>query len=200
MCTHTSRSPFGADSDVLEIVVDTGKARRATLPTITIEDADEGNVPDGQSHNDVPETPNSPTWPSSPTSPTSPEAPGAMPTGPAPEIPDWYKVGWRDVSGIDRSGVKEGELKDKAILDQFLSEQFYGEWYHNAAMIVTVSVVLHMTPVMAHSPRPGRSHNAFPYPVPFWYGLDIHHPSILQHLLFHLHGAHPAAGARRYPT
>ena len=62
-----------------------------------------------------------------------------MPNGPAPEIPDWYKVGWRDVSGIDRPALQEGEAKDKALLDLFLSEQFYGEWYHSAAVIFFVS-------------------------------------------------------------
>ena len=62
-----------------------------------------------------------------------------MPAGPAPEIPDWYKLGWRDVSGIDRPALQEGEEKDKAVLDLFLSEQFYGEWYHNAALVIVVS-------------------------------------------------------------
>ena len=64
-----------------------------------------------------------------------------MPTAPAPEIPDWYKLGWRDVSGIDRQVTLQGEEKDKELLSLFLTEQFYGEWYHNAAMIVAVSTL-----------------------------------------------------------
>ena len=63
--------------------------------------------------------------------------PGAIPARPVDAIPQWYRVGWREMSGIDR--VKpEGEAKDVAILDLFISEQFYGDWYHNAAVIVFV--------------------------------------------------------------
>lgn len=62
-----------------------------------------------------------------------------MPNGPAPEIPDWYKLGWRDVSGIDKAPPSAGDEADKEVLTLFLKEQFYGEWYHNAALIVAVS-------------------------------------------------------------
>ncbi|KAF9535478.1 C2 domain-containing protein [Crepidotus variabilis] len=61
--------------------------------------------------------------------------PGALPGKEAYVIPDWYKVGWRQVSGIDEAPV-EGEAKDKTVLEMFLSEQFYGEWYYNAGIIV----------------------------------------------------------------
>ena len=64
-----------------------------------------------------------------------------MPAGLAPEIPDWYKVGWRDVSGVDIPPAAEGDAKDKEILNLFINEQFYGEWYHNAALIVVVSIL-----------------------------------------------------------
>jgi hypothetical protein len=67
------------------------------------------------------------------------KAPGALPTKAAEAIPDWYKVGWRQVGGIDLAPLPEGEERDKAVLDMFLSEQFYGAWYHNAAVIVFVS-------------------------------------------------------------
>lgn len=66
--------------------------------------------------------------------------PGALPSGTAPPIPDWYVVGWRQATGIDNP-VPEGEERDKAILSQFIHEQFYGEWYHNAALIVAVSLI-----------------------------------------------------------
>lgn len=67
------------------------------------------------------------------------QPPGAMPSGPAPAIPDWYKVGWRAVSGIDAPPPAEGEELDKGVLDLFLAEQYYGAWYHNAALIFFVS-------------------------------------------------------------
>ena len=63
--------------------------------------------------------------------------PGAIPDQPLPTIPEWYRVGWRQVSGIDDKLSEE--LKEKAALDSFLSDQFYGSWYHNAAVIVFVS-------------------------------------------------------------
>ncbi|RPD58353.1 tricalbin [Lentinus tigrinus ALCF2SS1-6] len=130
-----------------EMAIDTGKTKPSILPTITIEDVDKaGGRTNGQAHQQPPETPTSPTWPASPTSPTlpdGPEPPGAMPSVPAPEIPDWYKVGWRDVSGIDRQKVAEGEEKDKELLGLFLSEQFYGEWYHNAALVVVAVLITH---------------------------------------------------------
>ncbi|KAG5648236.1 hypothetical protein DXG03_006194 [Asterophora parasitica] len=69
--------------------------------------------------------------------------PGAMPSKPAPAIPDWYRVGWRQTSGIDKPPLPEGEEKDKGVLDIFLSEQFYGAWYHNAGLIVFAVIVSH---------------------------------------------------------
>lgn len=68
----------------------------------------------------------------------APAIPGELPAHLAPVIPDWYKVGWRQMSGIDNEPIPEGEEKDKGILDMFLSEQFYGSWYHNAAVIIFV--------------------------------------------------------------
>lgn len=70
--------------------------------------------------------------------------PGAIPAKPVYEIPDWYKVGWRQASGIDQP-VIEGEEKDKSVLAMFLNEQFYGEWYHNAGIIIFVRVLLGFT-------------------------------------------------------
>ncbi|EGO02737.1 hypothetical protein SERLA73DRAFT_165692 [Serpula lacrymans var. lacrymans S7.3] len=66
---------------------------------------------------------------------STPTPPGAFPSGPAPAIPDWYKVGWRAVSNIDAPALEEGEEKDKTILSMYLNEQYYGDWYHNAALI-----------------------------------------------------------------
>ena len=90
------------------------------VPTITVEDVDK-IAADEEEQPDVPGQP-----------------PGAMPAGPAPAIPDWYKVGWRAGSGVDEPVLSEGEEKDKHVLDLFLKEQFYGDWYHNAALIVAV--------------------------------------------------------------
>ncbi|KAG9128333.1 hypothetical protein FRC07_000841 [Ceratobasidium sp. 392] len=99
-----------------ELAVDAGGPPVA--PTITIEDVDkatkevleETNTQNGQ------------------------PMPGAMPTGPAPAIPDWYKVGWRAHAGIDDPTPSEEE-RDKGIIDMYLSEMYYGDWYHNAAVI-----------------------------------------------------------------
>ncbi|KAG9088467.1 hypothetical protein FS749_002138 [Ceratobasidium sp. UAMH 11750] len=99
-----------------ELVVDAGGPPVA--PTITIEDVDkatkevlaESNTQNGQ------------------------PMPGAIPTGPAPAIPDWYKVGWRAHAGIDNPPPTEEE-RDKGIIDMYLSEMYYGDWYHNAAVI-----------------------------------------------------------------
>lgn len=133
--------------------MDTGGFKQGELPTITIEDVDKRRPANGNGHvpdkDASPASPTSAAWPNSPTSPTSPtspsetEVPGAMPNGPAPAIPDWYKLGWRDVSGIDHPPLPEGEEKDKEILSQFLKQQYYGDWYHNAALIVVVSGYLY---------------------------------------------------------
>ncbi|KAI0757330.1 tricalbin [Daedaleopsis nitida] len=141
------KQKLGIDNDDIKsggkVAVDTGKTEPSILPTITIEDADKSSQLNGKSGKNVPQSSTSPTWPSSSTSPAGPEVPGAMPNGPAPEIPDWYKLGWRDVSGIDQPQVAEGEEKDKQLLSLFVSEQFYGEWYHNAAMVVVAVLVTH---------------------------------------------------------
>ncbi|KAI1797561.1 tricalbin [Ganoderma leucocontextum] len=129
-----------------EVQVDTGTAGNA-LPTINVEDTSRpGKKPPPESveTQERPETPGSQAWPASPTSPTHPDnqVPGDMPSGAAPEIPHWYKVGWRDVSGIDLP-TSAGDEQHKEILGRFLSEQYYGEWYHNAAMVVVAVLVTH---------------------------------------------------------
>ncbi|KAH9487059.1 hypothetical protein JR316_0001125 [Psilocybe cubensis] len=70
------------------------------------------------------------------------EIPGSFNKGPY-VIPDWYKVGWRQMSGIDNPPLSEGEERDKGILDRFLSEQYYGTWYHNAGIIVFAVLATH---------------------------------------------------------
>ncbi|KAG0700683.1 C2 domain-containing protein [Suillus ampliporus] len=90
-----------------------------TVPTITVEDAD--RAPKEEQEKAGSATPST--------------VPGEYPSGIAPAIPDWYKVGWRAVANIDAPPLEEGEEKDKHILQLFLSEQYYGQWYHNAAII-----------------------------------------------------------------
>lgn len=94
------------------------------IPTITIEDADVEQPGDGKEI---------------PLEQSQPPLPGALPTAPAPDIPDWYKVGWRAVSGIDEPAQLQGDAKHKLVLDAFLREQYYGDWYHHAGLIVFVS-------------------------------------------------------------
>jgi Ca2+-dependent lipid-binding protein len=75
--------------------------------------------------------------PEASTSPNAQPMPGTIPTGEAPAIPDWYRVGWRAVSGFDRP-LAEGEEKDRTIIEQFVSDSYYGQFYHNAGIIFFV--------------------------------------------------------------
>lgn len=111
------------------------------------------------------------------------DVPGALPHGPAPAIPDWYRVGWRQVSGID-DVPPEGQEKERTVLDAFLSEQFYGSWYHNAAIIIFVSscTIPQMFQNIFHT-YPGRICLSFLYSLQFWMGLAVHHSRRLQHIL-----------------
>ncbi|KAG1783596.1 C2 domain-containing protein [Suillus placidus] len=93
----------------------------ASVPTITIENADEATNEEQQKLGSV--------------TPSAPAVPGEYPSGLAPAIPDWYKVGWRAVANIDAPPLEEGEETDNHILQLFLAEQYYGQWYHNAALI-----------------------------------------------------------------
>lgn len=61
--------------------------------------------------------------------------PGQLPPSAAPEIPDWYKIGWRAVAGQEAS---ETDDRDKHLLAAFIADQYFGDWYHNAAVIVVV--------------------------------------------------------------
>ncbi|KAF9229629.1 tricalbin [Gyrodon lividus] len=120
--------PSAADGEIAggkEVAIDTGSD--GVVPTITVEDADK--VTKEEQEQDKSSTP-------PPEAPPTSSAPGAFPSGPAPAIPDWYKVGWRAVANIDAPPLEEGEEKDKSILQLYLNEQFYGDWYHNAALIV----------------------------------------------------------------
>ncbi|KAK0198528.1 C2 domain-containing protein [Armillaria mellea] len=106
-----------------EVPVDRGNS--AVVPTITVHDADaasEKSKVQAESVEQVDEDAEVP--------------PGALPAAAAPSIPDWYRVGWRQVSGIDQPPPREGEEKDKAVLEIFFTDQYYGSWYHNAGVIV----------------------------------------------------------------
>lgn len=107
----------------LEVAVDTGKTP-AIVPTITVTDASKEAQPDGVSQGNAK------------------GPPGAMPDGPAPQIPDWYKAGWRAVGGIDDPQT-EGAEKDKTVIDMFLNEQMYGAWYHNAGIVFFVRLIFY---------------------------------------------------------
>ncbi|KDN50305.1 hypothetical protein RSAG8_01641, partial [Rhizoctonia solani AG-8 WAC10335] len=111
--------------DARELPVDTGIGPNPA-PTITIEDVDEATkevLEESNTQNGQP-------------------VPGMMPEGPAPPIPDWYKVGWRAQAGID-DPVPSQEEKDKGLLEQWLTEMYYGDWYHNAAVIFFAVAMSH---------------------------------------------------------
>lgn len=122
VCCISSCHNYKSPNSNTAVPIDVGGS--GLVPTITVEDVDKSGEVE-----DVEELPLVPSQP-----------PGAMPAGPAPAIPDWYKVGWRAVGGEDQQTLSEGEEKDKTVLDTFLKEQFYGDWYHNAALIVAVRV------------------------------------------------------------
>lgn len=110
-----------------EVKLNTGSGP-PVQPTITVDDFDEVNKQEEPS----------------PTSPASPEdvdeqpIPGAMTNGTVPAIPDWYRVGWRAVSGFDRP-LAEGEEQERNIVAMFINDMYYGQWYHNAGVIFFVS-------------------------------------------------------------
>lgn len=101
-----------------EAPIDTGT--KGVLPTITVEDADQPTEQKAEKATPVPDSP----------------SPGAYPSGPAPEVPEWYKVGWRSIANVDVPLSEDEQTKDKAVLERFISEQFYGDWYHNAGIII----------------------------------------------------------------
>jgi len=118
------KSAKPSDAGAQELVVQNGPSN--VVPTINVEDADlEPKKPASGIHPPVEDVRSE-----------SDAAPGAFPAARLPTIPDWYRVGWRQMSGIDKAPLSEGEEKDKGVLDMFLAEQFYGAWYHNAGVIV----------------------------------------------------------------
>ncbi|KAL1677515.1 C2 domain-containing protein [Schizophyllum commune] len=115
------------DEGVKEVSIDTGAGASKIVPTIKIEDHDsdkEATVVD-------------------PEEADTPKPPGDMPSGPAPEIPDWYIVGWRQMSHIDEVDPEDETQRDKSALAELVSEQYYGEWFHNAAIIIFAVFAAH---------------------------------------------------------
>ncbi|KAG6869142.1 hypothetical protein C0993_012240 [Termitomyces sp. T159_Od127] len=98
------------------------------IPTITVQDTDEGSKTVASGTNQSAEV----------VQQEAVSVPGGYSTPPAPTIPDWYRVGWHQMVGMDDN--ISGEEKDKGVLDLFLKEQYYGDWFHNAAIIIFVSL------------------------------------------------------------
>lgn len=115
----------------LEVKLDTGGPPGP--PTITLEDFDKVGE-EGKTSQTVPAQPN------------DQSIPGTIPDGPAPNIPDWYRVGWRAVSQIDQP-IAEGEQRDRDIIAMFVDDMYYGQWYHNAGIIFFVRVFNFVTRV-----------------------------------------------------
>ncbi|KAI0786120.1 tricalbin [Abortiporus biennis] len=112
-----------------KLPVDT--AAPPAVPTITIQDVDHQPAQTNEQQLVNQEQPD----------PELPQPPGAIPSRPAPEIPDWYTVGWRDAAGVDK--LSTDETRAKGLLDSFLAEQYYGDWYHNAAVITVTVIITH---------------------------------------------------------
>ncbi|KAF8342603.1 tricalbin [Cantharellus anzutake] len=122
----------GAPKEARGIKLDTGGP--PVQPTIKVEDIDE-SIGDGEKKAET-----------TPPKITEQPIPGALPDGPAYAIPDWYRVGWRAVSGIDRP-VADGEERDRHIISMFIDDMYYGQWYHNAGIIVFAVVTTYFLTV-----------------------------------------------------
>ncbi|KIY50784.1 tricalbin [Fistulina hepatica ATCC 64428] len=124
-----------------EILIDTGASQ--VIPTITVEDLDkEAAHPNDDAKEATPPAQVEHETHASETDEDTADIPGAIPAAPAPTIPHWYKVGWRQMSGIDNPPPdEEGRLK--TLMERFVSERYYGEWYHNAVVIIFAVLASH---------------------------------------------------------
>ena len=117
------------------------------VPTITISDTDK-NVEPVKAAIDGKPKPSAPSASaSSPSPPPSPVTPGSMPDQPVGAIPDWYKTGWRAMSGID-DPVPTAEELDRNAVHQWLGEMYYGQWFHNAGIIIFAVLMTHLFSVL----------------------------------------------------
>ncbi|KAF5354770.1 hypothetical protein D9756_005742 [Leucocoprinus leucothites] len=62
------------------------------------------------------------------------QVPGSMPAGSVAAIPEWYRVGWHQISRTDDMHEDEDDSR-QSMLEAYLDEKLYGDWYHNAAVI-----------------------------------------------------------------
>lgn len=132
-----------------EIKLDNGAGGPPLQPTITVEDFDKpvaapsaaatnGKPANGNGNGAGVKVPSADAPPTTVADLNGQPMPGSMPTGPAPAIPDWYRVGWRAVSAIDKP-LAEGEERERGIIAMFIDDMYYGQWYHNAGIIFFVS-------------------------------------------------------------
>ena len=200
-------------SHSLELDIMDSKAPSNPLPTIVIEDtanagkkltARQNSLPDvpDSALSDVTATPDTAVPP--PEHEDEAPIPGALADKLQSEIPEWFKVGWRQVSGIDDPTLATPEARNKVALSLFLKEQYYGDWYHNAAIIIVVRFSSCDQPppkkALSYSFNLGDSSVPFHCTFPAWLGLALRPPSLLQHILQHLNRTLPAQHARRHPT
>ena len=130
----------------VELDIMDSKAPSNPVPTIIIEDTGNAGKKLTARETSLPDVPDSALSDATATPDTTvlpPEheegpIPGALAAKHQLEIPDWFKVGWRQVSGIDDPASTSPESRSKAALSLFLKEQFYGDWYHNAGIIIVV--------------------------------------------------------------
>ena len=141
---------LGIELDVMDT-----KGASSPVPTIVIEDTANGgkkSITRDYGANTLPATPQVPDSARSVASTAVPATaipppeyedegtdgvPGALSVKQEVELPEWFKVGWRQASGID-DPAPSTEARGKAVLNLFLKEQFYGDWYHNAGIIIFV--------------------------------------------------------------
>lgn len=84
-----------------------------------------------------------------------------------------YKVGWRAFTDLDKAPEDE-DAKDRRLYNSWISEQYYGQWYHNAAVIVVVRVIIFPVWHLTKPGAPVRLHDPLPHALRLWLGMALH--------------------------
>ncbi|EJT98006.1 tricalbin [Dacryopinax primogenitus] len=125
------KSPNGKAAEIPAVTAKSAAVR----PTITIDDVAKTNEQDKTVVAAEPK-----------------EMPGGV--GDVFQIPEWYRVGWRQGGGIDRPGalttqdILNAPPKPPSLLSQYIPEEFYGAWYWDASVIVMAVAFTHLLTIL----------------------------------------------------
>ena len=115
--------------------------------------------------------------------------PGQLPASAAPAIPDWYKIGWREVAGQE---APETDDRDKHLLASFIGDRYFGDWYHNAAVIVVVCTLYTSLGFSLKTLPAGHRRHPLPHTFPVRLGLDLYSYGVLCYLLLDVDSTCPS--------